>query len=404
MPHYSLSHVADTTLLRDLHAIVSRDRATTAELLAHIAEVEVRRLHVPLAYSSMFVYCVKALGFSEDVAFKRIRAARAARQFPQIFTAVAEGRLHVSGIVLLKPYLNPETAAELLQAAENKTKSEIERLLAHRFPQPDVATRVRRLPVQRSRGQTSESAQGVVEPSTSQGLLDTIPADTLATRPVEAPAAKGLELRSSSSQVAPGPVASDPQPAKVKPIAPERFALQVTIAQSTRDKLRRAQELLSHQIPSGNVADVLDRALDALIGQLEKRKWAATDRPRERPSPSKDKRHIPARIQRAVWERDGGCCTFTAEDGRRCAERTMLEFDHVDEVARGGTATLEGIRLRCRAHNQYTAEQRFGAAFMERKRNRARGKGAGANSRSALTALECATSQADALTLKLASP
>jgi len=146
MPGYSLSHVADENLLRDLRTIVSRDRATTAELLALIAEVEARQLYLPMAYSSMFVYCVKELRFSEDVAYKRLRAARAAREFPQIFTAVAEGRLHVSGIVLLKPHLNSETVVELLQAAEHKTKSEIELMHARRCPQPDVATRVRAIP------------------------------------------------------------------------------------------------------------------------------------------------------------------------------------------------------------------------------------------------------------------
>jgi hypothetical protein len=30
------------------------------------------------------------------------------------------------------------------------------------------------------------------------------------------------------------------------------------------------------------------------------------------------------------------------------------------EAARGGTATIDGIELRCRAHNQYEAELDFG--------------------------------------------
>jgi hypothetical protein len=41
------------------------------------------------------------------------------------------------------------------------------------------------------------------------------------------------------------------------------------------------------------------------------------------------------------------------------------------EVARGGTASVDGIRLRCRAHNQFTAECTFGAGFMREKRERA---------------------------------
>jgi hypothetical protein len=37
-------------------------------------------------------------------------------------------------------------------------------------------------------------------------------------------------------------------------------------------------------------------------------------------------------------------------------------------VARGGRSTVAGVRLRCRAHNQYTAERLYGSSFMSGKR------------------------------------
>jgi 5-methylcytosine-specific restriction endonuclease McrA len=159
---------------------------------------------------------------------------------------------------------------------------------------------------------------------------------------------------------------------KFEPLAPERFALQVTIGQTAYDKLRRAQELLSHQLPSGDVAQVLERALDALVRQLERRKFAATDRPRRnRERASKDPRHIPAHVKRAVRERDGDQCTFASDAGHRCTARKFLEYDHIIEVARGGLPTVENLRLRCRVHNQYEAARTFGAGFMERKQREA---------------------------------
>src|SRR3970040_1359697 len=93
---YTLSHLADPTLLRALAALVAKDRATTAALLAHLAEVDARRLYLPAAYPSMYAYCVHALGLSEDAAFKRIHAARTARRFP----ALDQGRLHLSAVIL----------------------------------------------------------------------------------------------------------------------------------------------------------------------------------------------------------------------------------------------------------------------------------------------------------------
>jgi 5-methylcytosine-specific restriction endonuclease McrA len=156
------------------------------------------------------------------------------------------------------------------------------------------------------------------------------------------------------------------------PVRPERFLVQVTIDKSTHDKLRYAQELLSHAVPRGEVAQVIDRALDALIAQLERQKFGAARRATDAvPGPQRSThktRYIPAAIRRAVWKRDNGQCTFVGSSGKRCAARKLLEFDHVEPVARGGTASVEGMRLRCRAHNQYEAERILGTSLMSRKR------------------------------------
>jgi hypothetical protein len=76
-------------------------------------------------------------------------------------------------------------------------------------------------------------------------------------------------------------------------------------------------------------------------------------------------------VKRAVWERDRGCCTFTSKDGHRCGATRRLEFDHIEPVARGGRSTVSNLRLRCRAHNQYEAEQALGNGLMHEQRERA---------------------------------
>src|SRR5688572_16116330 len=90
MSAYSLTHLSDQTLLAELAVLVTADRHTTAAVLAHIAEVDARALYLPAACSSMHVYCTRVLHLAEDAAFKRIRAARAARRFPPIFGAIAD--------------------------------------------------------------------------------------------------------------------------------------------------------------------------------------------------------------------------------------------------------------------------------------------------------------------------
>ena len=108
MNRYSLTHVDDQALLGNLKALVAHGCTNTADVVAHIAEVDARKLYLPAAYPSMRAYCIHELHLSEDAAFKRIRAARAALRFPAIFVALAEGRLHLSAVVELAPCLTPE--------------------------------------------------------------------------------------------------------------------------------------------------------------------------------------------------------------------------------------------------------------------------------------------------------
>src|SRR6266850_5336901 len=350
MHDYTLSHLSDAALLRDLAALVSQDRITTVTLLAHIAEVDARKLYVPAGYSSMRAYCVEELLLSEDAAYRRVTAARAARQFPALFTAMAEGRLHLAALSMLAPCLTQENVSELIEAATHRRKSEIEELLARRFTIPNESARLRSIP------------------ATTCELQQLVPGR----------AGNELSLGSTEPALPQGEDVRVPSPA-----IPERFFLQVTIAKSTRDKLRHAQALLSHAVPSGDMAQVVDRALDVLIEKLERRKvgavssrWrgrraAREDEPEIRP-PRGGARHVPSHVRRAVWERDNGQCTFVGGKGNRCKATGFLEFDHVRPFARGGRATVAGIRLRCRAHNQYEAERAFGSEFMKRKRHEAR--------------------------------
>src|SRR5205809_4913419 len=184
MERYARSHLANQTLLDSLATHLAQNRGSTAELLADLAEIDERKLYRPAGYESMYEYCVGALHLSEDAAFKRIRVARAARQFPAIFGAVAEGRLSLNAVVLLAPHLTPQTADDLLAAATHKRRSEIECLLAERFPRPDVPTLV-------------------------QAIAPTLPCVQLAARPVET---QDMQLTSGLVEPEERPASSVVQP------------------------------------------------------------------------------------------------------------------------------------------------------------------------------------------------
>jgi 5-methylcytosine-specific restriction endonuclease McrA len=257
-----------------------------------------------------------------------------------VFEALAEGRVNLSGLVCLAAHLTPETAEELLVAASNKTRLEIERLIAERFPRADVAPSVEAIP---SAPLALATAEG--SPGTPDGTVILGPDD---------------------AQVAPICTAGRGQ---VSPLTPEAYAVRFTRSREADERFRYAQDLMGHGAKSGDIAEMYDQAMKELIKKLERVRFGACERPRSRPRRTKaGSRHIPTHVKRAVWQRDGGQCTFKSESGRRCEARRGLEFDHAREFARGGEASVDGIRLRCRGHNQYTAEQTFGAGFMQQKR------------------------------------
>ncbi|MFL5248661.1 MAG: HNH endonuclease, partial [Myxococcales bacterium] len=143
--------------------------------------------------------------------------------------------------------------------------------------------------------------------------------------------------------------------------------VQFTASRALRDKFRRAQDLLRHRVPSGDIAGIFDKALDSLIEKVEKERFAAVGKPRteaiEVAGPASS-RQVPAAIRRYVYGRDGGRCTFVDERGHRCKETGFLEFDHLDGFARTHLHDPERIVLRCRAHNQHEAEKMYGREFM----------------------------------------
>lgn len=343
---YELDALTKKDLLLRLKALVGKGCRLTADVLAHIGETDARQLYLDAACSSMFTYCTSRLLMSEGEAYNRIEAARVARRFPIIFEHVASGALHLTAVRLLAPRLTQENHRELLTAAKHLSKREVEQLIADRFPRPDVATSFRKLPAGADSAGPASAASSSSPPSSSdQG-------------------SHGFS-----------PTAVGPR-AEVKPLSAERYSLRVTLSRATRDKLLVARDRLRHRLPGGAIDAIIDRALDALLRELEQQQFAKTDRPRKNARRSKEgSRHVPNSVKRVVAARDGYQCTFVDDEGRRCQERGFLEFDHVLPYAQGGASQRPAdLRLRCRAHNQHAAVQAFGAPFMERKIAEARAR------------------------------
>ncbi len=337
-----ISSQRDPVIATEARQHSRQESGATAGLLACLAVFDERRAFSDLGYSCMLDYCQRDLALSEDVAKKYLRAARIARVRPVLFDMLADRRLSVSAVLTLGPWLESGTNDDLIAAAVGRSREDIEWLIANRFPQPEMLA----LEVDAGAAATSEASL--------QASLEGAPG----------PACPSTAQESSSSLVPLPPVA-----ATLKPLSADHVALTVTMTRATREKIRRAQELLGHTVAPEAIADVLDRALDQLIVSLEKRKHGLHRKPRGvRAKVSHRARHIPADVRAAVYKRDGGVCTFESDNGQRCGSRHALQYDHIVAVADGGASTIENLRLLCPAHNQLEAERRFGKQTIADKR------------------------------------
>jgi hypothetical protein len=339
-----LGELSDRDLLETTTRLAWDERRATTELVAALAEVDARRLYLGEGCSSLFTYCVQVLRLSEHAAYGRIEAARAARRYPAILDALAQGVLTLTSVTLLAPYLTKDNHTTVLASAHCKSKREVEQIVAALRPRPDEPAVVRKLPPARP------SAEPPIAAPPSTDAVTMQPAST----------ADVTERRASIPVVGPDRVpTTPPRRPTIQALAPERFRIQFTVSRKTHDKLRRVQDLLRHVVPDGDPAQVFDRALNLLIAHLEKQRAGAADRPRQlRSSPSRT-RTVPAAVKRAVWQRDGGRCAYLGTHGR-CTETGFLEYHHVVPFARGGAAAVDNIQLRCRAHNQHEAREVFG--------------------------------------------
>jgi hypothetical protein len=376
---YNLDQISDDTLLTSLKRLTGTANELTAQVLAHLAEVEARGLHRNMACASLYTYCVYELRMSEDEAQRRCRAARICRRFPLLFDMLSDASIHLTGILLLAPHLTDENQQELCARARYRSKREIEKLVAEIAPRDDVPARIEPLNVAgRAPGDHATMMAALCGP------VRYLPAGN---GRGEAPVGALAELELAHEvKRAPEPALPRAEP----PMTPAlHYKVQFTADQRYMALLEEARDLLAHQNPTRDFVEVQRRALELLVAQLRQRKHASragaaaneqSDAPRSgEAAPSSNMaeyiaasdprtrraRRPTAAVARAVWHRDEGRCTFIDQRDQRCRETSMLEYHHELAHALGGPATSDNLHLRCRSHNVLAAEQDFGRVFVQ---------------------------------------
>lgn len=218
----------------------------------------------------MFDFCTRRLGMSEGAAFRRIDAARLAKRFPMLARAIERGDVNLETLVLVRDHLAEANVYEIVAAVSQKSKREVEEIMARPAPRPDVPSSIRKLPT---------------------------------------PSASGVNATNAG-----------------------------------RDKLERARDPMRHRNPSGDLAVVVERAVDALLEKLEKERLGAASRPQRNVRTARAGR-VSRAARREVFEGDGEPCTFVSGEGTRCPSRAFLEIDHIESRALGGLGVSANLRV-----------------------------------------------------------
>jgi hypothetical protein len=113
--------LSDSDLLHHVAALAGGERYATVDLIAHLAEIDRRKLYRGLGYGSLFSYCTDALRLSEHAAFNRIEAARASCTSLHPTAAGAEvrtgrGAFRPSGLVMFDTARRPPSTPATLPA------------------------------------------------------------------------------------------------------------------------------------------------------------------------------------------------------------------------------------------------------------------------------------------------
>jgi len=372
---FLLKDCSDQELLDGVFAAITRDFEDVALVVAHIAEMDTRKLFAGEGCSSLKNYCTEVLHLTEDQAYSRIAVARVAQKFPVVLDMLADGLVHLTAVDRLGPSLTQENHLAILEEATFKSMAQVEEIVARLRPKPPVPSSIRKLGSRLGRGGEGEGFFG-------SGSAD------------------GLDEEAREEHVPPSRV----RRSAISPLAPASHDIHITADEETVYALRELQELLSHQVPNGDPAVIIKHSLLRTLKEVKKERFGTGKRRKraeeeisanegievervdeegvsqeaskegttlasqEGPKGTLAKtlgvenqsRYIPKEIRKAVWERDQGRCAFRSIQGRWCTERRFLEFHHIIPFAWRGETTVDNLELRCRTHNAYEGDLIFG--------------------------------------------
>jgi len=356
----TLRSLSDSVILSRIQKLTSQERELTLLVLAHLNEIERRRLHLKLGYSSLFDYCTSHLGYSASAAVRRIKSARCVTKYPGFLDALKKNEVNISTVARVATILTRDNSGEVLSRIKGRSQREVEAIAASYQPCAMPPERVRAIVV------TVPVAAPLSAP---QGTSASVPTPACE---------KDAYLRSGCSAALTEDAAdtckTTPEPAVQ---LQERVMLQFSVTPEFMAKLEQIKSLAWHRLPANaTLEQVFELALDLMIEKeapaRRVERQELRDEKRTRPARNANARtntrYVPAPLRDRVFVRDGNRCAYVGTEGRRCNSTRALQVDHITPVARGGASTHDNLRLLCAYHNRLESVRLLGTVA-ERRSN-----------------------------------
>jgi hypothetical protein len=283
-------------MIQDIHQralkVAERFKQAEADLISILQEVEASRAFVELGFTSLFKYCVKALGLSEHVTSNFVTVSRKASEIPVLQSAIQNGCLTVSVARKITPVLTLENQEEWVSKAQTLSCRKLEEAVAQAAPREAAPERMKVVSEDRV-----EVRLGISKAAQE----------------------KWRRIQDLESQ-------RTARPASLE----DTLETLLEVYLETKDPVRRATRVMKRK----------NAAPASVTCHVIQQKWSENQKP------------VPAAVKHQVMLRDEGQCAHLNLQGERCENRRWIDIHHVRPRSLGGPNTLENLITLCSAHHK----------------------------------------------------
>ncbi len=387
-----LTQISNRELLNRVEKLSRTERKITHLILCHLVEVETRRLHLELGYTSLFRYMTAHLHYSEDAAYRRIQAARLLKKMPQLEKAIEVGEVNLTQLQQVQKCLNKEIeqghkitiqqTEKVLEQIQNKSSFETQKILAIEFNQP--IQQIENLKPQRDdsvRVEFTLNAEQMQKLQQAKDLLShVLPNPTwaeliayLATTQIEKRLGKLKAKTDFNCNEKDHEVETSKTKKEITSTQIENSAVGL-LMNSTLDKktteenrttsektARTDKEIIAVKRGMGNKNSTaykkITKAVEITTNKETKKDNGTSTTKNTTPNKetslhrNNSRPHIKITTRRALLEIAQHQCEYVHATTGRCPSKFLLQVDHKKPLAFGGSNEFSNLRVLCQQHN-----------------------------------------------------